>query len=48
MKKTYIAPTMKVVTMRMRQKLCVASLETNVNMKYKGATQEGFDEDDMR
>jgi len=48
MKKTYIAPTMQVFTMQMTQKLCVASIKSNVEFDYEGETPDGFDEDDMR
>ena len=47
MKKTYLAPTMKVVPMKMRQIIC-ASIQSNVEFKYGGGTGDGFDEDDMR
>lgn len=48
MKKTYIAPTMQAFTMQMTQKLCMASIESNADLKFGGETPDGFDEDDMR
>ena len=50
MKKTYIAPTMKVFTMQMTQKLCMASIETNAGLEYAGETDviPGFDSDFIR
>ena len=47
MKKTYLAPTMKVVLLRMQKMLC-ASIESNVNLRSGGATPRDFDEDDIR
>ena len=47
MKKTYLAPTMKVVTLRMQKMLC-ASIESNVGLRSGGKTPDGFDEDDIR
>lgn len=48
MKKTYIAPTMQVFTMQMTQKLCVASIESNVGFVYEGEIPTDFDSDDIR
>ena len=48
MKKTYIAPTMTVVPMKMKQKLCMASIESNADLKFGGGTPDDFDEDKMR
>lgn len=50
MKKTYIAPTMQVFTMQMTQKLCMASIESNVGLNYGGGTDaiSDFDSDDIR
>ena len=47
MKKTYLAPTVKVVPVQTTQMLC-ASIETNVNLRSGGATPSDFDEDDIR
>ena len=47
MKKTYIAPTMTVVPMKMTQIIC-ASIESNADLKFGGGTPDDFDEDDMR
>ena len=47
MKKIYIAPTMRVVPMKMTQIIC-ASIQSNVGFKYGGGTGEDFEEDDMR
>ena len=47
MKKTYLKPTMMVVPVRITQMLC-ASIESNVDLKYGGATPFDFDEDDIR
>jgi hypothetical protein len=47
MKKTYLAPTMKVVPLRMQKMLC-ASIQSNVGFKYGGGTGDDFEEDDMR
>ena len=47
MKKTYLAPTMKVVHLRMQKMLC-ASIQSNVGFKYGGGTGDDFEEDDMR
>jgi hypothetical protein len=47
MKKIYIAPTMKVVPMKMRQIIC-ASIQSNVEFKYGGETDDDFNEDKMR
>ena len=47
MKKTYLKPTMMVVPLRM-QKMLSASIDSNVDLKYGGATPSGFDEDDIR
>lgn len=43
MKKTYLAPTMKVVPLRMQKMLC-ASIESNVGLKYGGQTDDDFEE----
>lgn len=48
MKKTYIAPTMQAFTMQMTQKLCVASIKTNVDFEYKGEVPDGFESDNVR
>ena len=48
MKKTYIAPTMQVFTMQMTQKLCMASIESNADLRYGGETPDDFNEDMMR
>ena len=48
MKKTYLAPTMKVVPLRMRSHILQASLKTNSDLNYSGATDDSFDEDAMR
>ena len=48
MKKTYIAPTMQAFTMQMTQKLCMASIESNADLKFGGGTPDDFDEDKMR
>lgn len=48
MKKTYIAPTMQAFTMQMTQKLCVASVRSNVEFDYEGETPDGFNSDDIR
>ena len=47
MKKTYLAPTMKVVPLRMQKMLC-ASIESNVNLRRGGETPSDFEEDDIR
>ena len=47
MKKIYIAPTMTVVPMKMTQIICT-SIQSNVEFKYGGGTDDDFDEDDMR
>ena len=46
MKKTYIAPTMQVFTMQMTQKLCMASLKSNVDFVFEGGTPEEFNDND--
>lgn len=50
MKKTYIAPTMQAFTMQMTQKLCMASLKSNVGLEYGGETDDisDFDSDEVR
>lgn len=48
MKKTYIAPTMQVFTMQMTQKLCMASIKSNVGLNYGGETPDEFESDDIR
>ena len=47
MKKTYLKPTMMVVPVQINRMLC-ASIESNVDLKYGGATPSDFDEDDIR
>ena len=47
MKKTYLKPTMMVVPVQTTQMICV-SIESNVDLKYGGQTDKGFDEDDIR
>ena len=47
MKKTYLKPTMMVVPVQTTQMLCV-SIESNVGLKYRGETDNYFDEDDIR
>ena len=43
MKKTYLAPTVEVVPVQTTQMLCV-SIESNVNLKYGGETDDDFEE----
>ena len=47
MKKIYIAPTMTVVPMKMTQIICT-SIQSNVEFKYGGETDDDFNEDKMR
>ena len=47
MKKTYLAPTVKVVPVQTTQMLCT-SIESNVDLRSGGETPYGFDEDDIR
>ena len=54
MKKTYLAPTVEVVPVQTTQMLC-ASIESNVDLKYGGKTDDyfnetndNFDENDIR
>ena len=47
MKKTYLAPTVKVVPVQTTQMLC-ASITSNVNLRSGGETPNDFDEDDIR
>ena len=47
MKKTYLAPTVKVVPVQTTQMLC-ASIESNVKLRSGGETPYDFDEDDIR
>ena len=46
-KKTYLAPTMKVVPVQVNQIICT-SVQSNVNLRSGGETPYGFDEDDIR
>ena len=43
MKKTYLKPTMMVVPVQTTQMLCV-SIESNVDLKYGGQTDDDFEE----
>ena len=47
MKKTYLKPTMKVVSEQTTQMLC-ASIESNVKLRSGGETPYDFEEDDIR
>lgn len=47
MKKTYLKPTMMVVPVQTTQMFCV-SIESNVELKYGGETDNQFDEEDIR
>lgn len=48
MKKTYLTPTIEVVPVKMTQKLCMASLESDADLLFGGETPSGFGPDDMR
>ena len=47
MKKTHLKPTMMVVPVQTTQMLCV-SIESNVELKYGGETDDDFNEDKIR
>ena len=47
MKKTYVAPTIEVVPLKTRSQILVASIVTNVDLQYEGATPYDFDSDDI-
>jgi len=47
MKKTYLAPTVQVVSIEQSQMLCT-SVQSNVGLEYEGYTPDDFDEDDIR
>lgn len=50
MKKIYISPTMKAITLQTTHKICIASLASNQNLKYGGETDdiENFTSDNVR
>lgn len=49
MKKTYIAPTMQEVPVKMTQMLCASpGIVSNVDFDYEGETPEDFGSGDIR
>ena len=52
MKKTYLAPTMRVVFTKQTHMLCASpatsTYESNVEFEYSGEAPDGFKSDDIR
>ena len=48
MKKTYLAPTVRVVPLKMQSNLLINSIDSNVGITGDGTETFEFDEDDIR
>ena len=48
MKKTYLAPTVRVVPLKMQSHILISSIDSNVGITGDGTVPYEFDEDDIR